>query len=205
MSLSADTLRLLQAKGLSLSDVIEVAAALEADFKPVRSGSAERMARKRERDRNVSQSDVTCDASQGSSSPSSSLSPTPPILTTSSPSPKISRRAGEPDGFAAAFDAYPHVKQRKSRSEALKAFNRLPPAEQTTLAQAARAFAAEVKPKDADFVPAMQVWLNQGLHLNYGQAPPANENRAACIKAYRTSGIWHPEWGEKPGPEELTA
>jgi hypothetical protein len=92
---SAQLTKLIDA-GLS-ADQLRVVAEIIGEKKQ-RSPNAERQARYRDRHRNVT-GDVTCNATNnvtdnatrdvtvGSSSPSSSLSPTPPILTTTPPSP----------------------------------------------------------------------------------------------------------------------
>jgi len=111
----------------------------------------------------------------------------------------------EPEGFAEAFEAYPHHRPRKSRIDALKAFNKLPTGEQKALLASVTDYAGTLRPRDLEFVKGMGQWLRAGLHKNYGTTSSNNDHRASCIEAYRASGIWHSEWGEKPSKQELAA
>lgn len=91
------------------------------------------------------------------------------------PKPPKTKIRSYPEAFEAAWTAYPHVKGRSSKPNALTEWQKLPPDERDGLEAAVRAFKANVSTACADRgAPCMARWLKDGKHLNWieASAPP---------------------------------
>lgn len=207
MTFSADTMRLMQSKGLSFDDVIEIAESIETSSIKARSPSAERMARKRERDKK-SQSGVTCDASQNETKKESTkekniyITPETPNGVSS---PKRSRRKPETPLPADC----PSAEQISESAEHCAAAG-----VKIDLKFQASRFRNWAMSKDAryrDWGATWRNWVSNAIEraggVSEGEVPPQipKTQRSELIRVYRETGSWHPAWGERPTKEELAA
>lgn len=92
----------------------------------------------------------------------------PPTPQGGGDKPRAKREAQPPAAFEALWLAYPHVKGRRAKPEALTTWKRLPADVQERLPAAARRYAAEGRePKAECGAPALQRWLRRELYADW--------------------------------------
>ena len=126
------------------------------------------------------------------------------------PKPPIAK--AYPAAFEEAWRAYPHVKGRSSKPDALEVWRRLPAAEREGLVDAINSFRPNCDRVTGGRGAAdMAVWLKHGKHLNWmmeeAPAPAARpvtpEVTAQRVRHFRDTGEWREAWG--PIPEGAAA
>ena len=183
MTVSADTLALLIAAGLSGDRLIEVVRSMEADTAavpaPTRSSGAERQRRWRERNAASVSGDVTRDASPRDADPLPlPPSPQPPQPPTPAPgvcSTRGREAAAKLEGFESFWAAYPRKVAKPAALKAYaKALRRLtdPDGPGVILAGLRRHLPAW-EDTEPDLVPHPTTWLNQD-RFHDEPTPPRN-------------------------------
>lgn len=123
---------------------------------------------------------------------------------------------GYPVEFEEAWKAYPHVKGRSSKPNALAQWRKLPADERSRLVPAVEAFAAKVDQVCGGMgAPCMGRWLRDGKHQGwltddapgglFGRDEPEEGPDAPVAELRRRLGLWknhegywREEWGPRP-------
>lgn len=122
-------------------------------------------------------------------------------LTTFEPS--LNRKiepAGEPEGFAEFWEAYPKKVAKGAARKAFKAASKKAKPSVLIAALSAYNFGPETK-----FLPHPATWLNGEYWLDVADEPAPRRTEdevdpwAKRLRAYRLNGYWHSDWGAKPG------
>lgn len=203
-------LQKMRAVGLSLDDAIELALMWEEGVERQVSSSALRMRRKRERDANPSQCDVTCDAQSLSPSPSS---PTPPSSTNPIQLPPIvpqkakPKAAEKPPSVDALVEKLWMAGNQASRTRSGRADLRKAVSLAVKAGATAEALEASVKAhcrEAGDHAKGLHRLINGEHWRDYGPKPPATaapilpEIEEQRIRHLRDTGEWREAWGERP-------
>jgi hypothetical protein len=215
MSLIATALKHMLASGMAHDAIVAAIEEMEACLpteKP-RSSAADRMARMRERNKaSQSVTCVTCVTERNEDEAKKEIPPTPPkekniYITPESSNelsaPKRSRRKPETP-LPVDFPTAEQISEAETRADSAGV--------KLNIKHQANQFRANAQTNDRrcrDWSAAWRMWVGKAIEWAGGRAdgepPPQAPPRADLIRAYRHSGTWPSEWGERPTPEELAA